>query len=167
MDAAAIHARLRERFPNAVGELTGKGQPAITVEPHDLVAVATFSKTDPELAFDCLSNQSGVDYPKRGEIEVVCHLFSYRHRHAIVLKVPVPRDAPTCPTLASVWRTAIWLEREIFDLLGVTFAGHPDLRRILLPEDWVGFPLRKDYVEPAEYHGITTTRDNLLDPSTP
>jgi NADH-quinone oxidoreductase subunit C len=163
LDAAAIHARLRARFPNAVGDLAGKGEPAIAVEAADVVAVATHLKTDPELAFDCLSNQSGVDYPARRQIEIVCHLFSYRHRHAVVLKVGVPRDTPTCATLSSVWRTAIWQEREIFDLLGVVFTGHPDLRRILLPEDWVGYPLRKDYVEPAEYHGISTTRESLLE----
>ncbi len=95
-------------------------------------------------------------------IEVVYHLFSYRHRHAVVVKAAASRDAPTLPTVSTVWRAAIWQEREIFDLLGVVFTGHPDLRRILLPEDWVGHPLRKDYVEPTEYHGISTKRESLL-----
>ena len=72
------------------------------------------------------------------------------------------RDNPTMPTVSGVWRTAIWQEREIFDLLGVVFEGHPDLRRILLPEDWVGHPLRKDFVEPTEYHGISTKRESML-----
>ena len=159
MDAAAIVARLAARFPNEVGALTRE---AVAIRPVALAPIAAFAKSDPELAFDCLSNQSGVDYPARGEIQVVYHLFSYRHRHAITLKVGASRDAPRLATVSTVWRTAIWQEREIFDLLGVEFTGHPDLRRILLPEDWVGHPLRKDYVEPTEYHGISTKRESML-----
>ena len=96
------------------------------------------------------------------KFEVVYHLFSYTHRHALVLKVGVPRDNARLATVSTVWRAALWQEREIFDLLGVDFEGHPDLRRILLPEDWVGHPLRKDYVEPTEYHGISTKRESML-----
>jgi NADH-quinone oxidoreductase subunit C len=162
MDTAAIFAVLAARFPGGVVTLATTGAPAIRVRPTDLLAVATFCKTDPALAFDCLSNESGVDYPKRDEIEVVYHLFSYSLRHALVLKVGVPRDNPRVATVSAVWRAAIWQEREIFDLLGVDFVGHPDLRRILLPEDWVGHPLRKDYVEPETYHGISTKRESML-----
>jgi len=162
VDAEAIQARLRARFGDAIGALEPGREPAIRVQPGALVAVAELLKTDPELAFDCLSNQSGVDWPQREEIEVVYHLFSYPLRHGCVLKVAVPRDDPTMPTVAPVWKAAIWLEREIFDLLGVVFAGHPDLRRLLMPEDWVGHPLRKDFVEPAEYHGISTKRESML-----
>jgi NADH-quinone oxidoreductase subunit C len=162
VDTSAIHATLATRFPAAIGALESGGEPAIRVRPTDIVAVATFLKTEPALAFDCLSNQSGVDYPKREQIEVVYHLFSYALRHAVVLKVGVPRDNPRLATVSAVWRTAIWQEREIFDLLGVDFSGHPDLRRILLPEDWIGNPLRKDYAEPTEYHGISTKRESML-----
>jgi NADH-quinone oxidoreductase subunit C len=162
VDVAAIHAQLVARFPAAGITLDGGKEPAIRVRAADLVAVATYLKTDRALAFDCLSNESGVDYPKRDEIEVVYHLFSYPLRHAVVVKVGVPRDNPRCATASTVWRAAIWLEREIFDLLGVVFDGHPDLRRVLLPEDWVGHPLRKDYVEPTEYHGISTKRESML-----
>ena len=162
MDTTAIHARLAARFPGGGITLETQGAPAIRVRPADIVAVATFLKTDPALAFDCLSDQSGVDYPKREQIEVVYHLFSYGRRHALTVKVGLARDNPRLATVATVWRTAIWQEREIFDLLGVVFAGHPDLRRILLPEDWVGHPLRKDYVEPTEYHGISTKRESML-----
>ena len=162
MDATAIHARLAARFPGAIAPLASDADPAITVQSTNIVAIASFLKTNPELAFDCLSNQSGVDYPKREQIEVVFHLFSYGLRHAAVLKAGVPRNNPGLATVSTVWRTAIWQEREIFDLLGVEFYGHPDLRRILLPEDWVGHPLRKDYVEPTEYHGISTKRESML-----
>jgi NADH-quinone oxidoreductase subunit C len=162
LDTTAIHALLAARFPGPGLTLIHKRRPAVRVPPAQLVAVRRCFASDPTLAFDCLSNQTGVDYPKRDEIEVVYHLFSYRHRHALVVKVGVPRDNPRLATVSTIWRTAIWQEREIFDLLGVVFSDHPDLRRILLPEDWVGHPLRKDYVEPTEYHGISTKRESLL-----
>jgi NADH-quinone oxidoreductase subunit C len=162
VDAAALHQALQSRFGDAIGALEGGLEPAIRVAPTAIVAVCEYLKTDPGLGFDYLSNQSGVDYPKRNEIEVVYHLASYRLRHACVLKVSVPRDNPAMPTVSRVWSTAIWQEREIFDLLGIVFDGHPDLRRILLPEDWVGHPLRKDFVEPTEYHGISTKRESML-----
>ena len=162
MDAATIHARLTERFGDTVGALESGLDPALRVPPASIVPVCEFLKHGPGLAFDCLSNQSGVDYPARNEIEVVYHLFSYVERHAFTLKVSVARDAPSMPSVVPVWKTAIWQEREIFDLLGVVFTGHPDLRRILLPEDWVGHPLRKDFVEPTEYHGISTKRESML-----
>ncbi len=162
MDSTAIHAALLARFPGAIESFEATGDAAVRVRPADVVAVATFLKEEPELAFDCLSNQTGVDYPKREQIEVAYHLFSYVHRHALVMKVGVSRDHPQLGSVSRVWRTAIWQEREIFDLLGVEFDGHPDLRRILLPEDWVGHPLRKDYVEPTEYHGISTKRESML-----
>ncbi len=163
LDAATIHGRLRDRFGADVGDLAGQGRDAAcTVTPGRLAEVSAWLKSEPELAFDCLSNLSGVDYPKRNVIQVVYHLFSYRHRHWIVLKVDADRDAPVVPTVSHLWSIADWLEREVFDLLGVEFTGHPDLRRLLMPEDWPGHPLRKDFVEPEEYHGIATSRESLL-----
>jgi NADH-quinone oxidoreductase subunit C len=76
--------------------------------------------------------------------------------------VNAPRDNPVVQTVENVWKAANWLEREIYDLLGVVFTGHCDLRRLLMPEDWIGYPLRKDFVEPEEYHGINTRRESLL-----
>jgi NADH-quinone oxidoreductase subunit C len=158
-----IHALLREHVGAAIGDLAGEGwNAAAVVETARLVEVARTCRDDAELAFDCLSNLSGVDYPKEGHIQVVYHLFSYRHRHLFVLKVNADRDDPVVPSLAALWSHANWQEREVFDLLGVRFTGHPDLRRILMPEDWPGHPLRKDFVEPAEYHGISTSRESLL-----
>ncbi len=163
MDAAGVHARLRDRFGDAVGPLTGSGRDAWQrVDAAHLVEVCRFAKHEPALRFDCLSCLSGVDYPKREVIEVVYHLYSYRLRHWCVLKVETPRDAARVPSVGGVWASAEWPEREVFDLLGVDFAGHPDLRRLLMPEDWPGHPLRKDFVEPEEYHGITTSRASLL-----
>jgi NADH-quinone oxidoreductase subunit C len=163
LDGATIHGLLRGRFADAIGDLQGSGSDAwATVAPAAIVDVARFCKTETRLWFDCLSNLSGVDYPKREVIQVVYHLYSYRQRHAFVLKVDAPRENPVVPSVAGVWRHAEWQEREAFDLLGVRFEGHPDLRRILMPEDWPGHPLRKDFVEPEEYHGISTSRESLL-----
>ena len=164
LNANEIHARLRARFGDAIGDLAGARRDnfCATVAPASIADVCRFAKDDPELAFDCLSNLSGVDYPKRGVIEIVYNLYSYRHRHLFALKVGAPRDNPVVPTVSCVWAHADWQEREAFDLLGVTFTDHPDLRRILMPEDWPGHPLRKDFVEPEEYHGISTSRESLL-----
>jgi len=164
LNANEIHARLGARFGDAIGDLAGARRDnfCASVTPAAIADVCRFTKDDPELAFDCLSNLSGVDYPKRGVIEIVYNLYSYRHRHLFALKVGAPRDNPVVPTVSAVWAHADWQEREAFDLLGVTFTGHPDLRRILMPEDWPGHPLRKDFVEPEEYHGISTSRESLL-----
>ena len=163
MDAADIVRRLRDRFGDAIGDFDDKAaDPFVYVQPDAIRRVCAYLKGDQDLAFDALSNLSGVDYPKTGAIQVVYHLYSYRHRHKIVLKVNANRDDPRVESVAAVWRAANWLEREVFDLLGVAFEGHTDLRRLLMPEDWPGHPLRKDFVEPEEYHGIRTSRESLL-----
>jgi NADH-quinone oxidoreductase subunit C len=146
--------------------------PWIEVSPDGLVDVCQYLKTNDDLQFDMLNCVTGVDYfepdPKKAakagwepHTEVVYHLSSTVKKHTLVLKVMLPRwkddqpgHLPEVPSVAGVWRTADWHEREVFDLSGVHFTGHPDLRRILCPEDWVGFPLRKDYEQPLEYHGI-------------
>jgi NADH-quinone oxidoreductase subunit C len=146
--------------------------PWVAVDPADLVPVCRFLRDDPRLRFDLLNAISGVDYlepdpkkaPKAGfdpHGEVVYHLSSLQQRHRFVLKVILPRwkdgkpgVLPEVPSVTSLWATADWHEREVYDLSGVWFTGHPDLTRILLSEDWVGHPLRKDYEFPLEYHGI-------------
>lgn len=171
MDAQAILDRLSARFgPAITGSNVQAIDPWIEVAPADIARVALFLRDEPELRFDYLNCISGVDYletdPKKKlegppHLELLYHLTSLVHRHRIVLKVMLPRwkddvpgQLPEVPTVSTVWRTALWHEREVFDLMGVHFVGHPDLRRILCPEDWEGHPLRKDYVMPLEYHGI-------------
>jgi len=163
MDAAAIHQRLKAQLGAGAGtcDLQAK-DPSFLLEPAVLVEAARFLRDEPDLRFDYLANQSAVDFKDRGVIQVVYHLYSYPHRHGIVLKVETPRDDAKLPSVESVWKAAIWLEREIYDLMGVTFEDHPDLRRLLMPEDWIGHPARKDFVEPEEYHGISTRRESLL-----
>jgi NADH-quinone oxidoreductase subunit C len=160
METLQIYERLKQRFPEQIQESGGKPDAFVVVEPRSIAEVCLFLRDDPETALDCLSNETGVDYKDR--IEIVYHLFSYKHRHGCVLKVKLPRDSPLVATVEGIWNAANWMEREIFDLLGVTFEGHSDMRRILMPEDWPGHPLRKDFVEPQEYHGISTVRESPI-----
>ena len=163
MDAAGIQKKLEAKFGGGVGPVTvGAVESSIGVDADKIAEIATFLKNDPDTRFDCLSNLSGVDYPARGHVEVVYNLISYAKRHEVTLKVSTDRDAPSVASVCGVWPAANWLEREVYDLLGVDFVGHPDLRRILLPDDWVGNPLRKDYVEAPSYHGISTVRESML-----
>ena len=161
MESLEIYNRAKEKFGDRVLEIIDKKpDPFMVVDPTALVEICQYLKDDSATAFDCLSNESGVDYKDR--IEVVYHLFSYQLRHQVVLKVKLPREDAKVPTLENVWKSANWMEREIYDLLGVTFEGHSDMRRILMPEDWIGHPLRKDFVEPQEYHGISTVRESPI-----
>jgi NADH-quinone oxidoreductase subunit C len=157
--------KIKQKKPEAI-------DPFVAVEAADLVEVCRFLRDDPRLSFSVLNCISGVDYletdpkkaPKAGfepHVEVVYHLQSFAHRHRFVVKVVLPRwkenkpgELPEVPSVTALWKAADWHEREVYDLSGVWFTGHPDLRRILLAEDWVGHPLRKDYEFPLEYHGI-------------
>lgn len=168
-----IFSRLHSLYPAATrsGEVDA-GEGWIEVPAAELEPIAKTLRDDPQFAFDMLNCLSGVDYlhtdPKlaaksawQPHLEVVYHLTSTLHRHRLTLKVMLPRwendspgELPEIPSVAHLWATADWHEREVFDLMGVRFVGHPYLVRILCPEDWVGHPLRKDYEMPLEYHGI-------------
>ena len=163
MEAERIHGLLREKFGNSIEQGVGAGDwPVVTVDGASLAGIGRLLRDDPSLDFDCLSNLSGVDRKNDDLIEVWYHLFSYGKRHQVALRATTPRPDPVLPTVSHLWPIADWLERECWDLLGVRFVEHPDLRRLLMPEDWVGHPLRKDFVEPDEYHGISTRRESLL-----
>lgn len=117
-------------------------------------ALAEVLKTDDALQFDWLACLTAIDYVADDEIAAAFEFRSTVHGHWLGVKVIMPRSEPRMPSVADLWPAADWHEREAFDLMGIVFEGHPDLRRILLPEDWVGHPLRKDYEFPREYHGI-------------
>ncbi|WP_242345921.1 NADH-quinone oxidoreductase subunit C [Anaeromyxobacter terrae] len=158
-----IHERLLAKFGDAVGPLSEpKIDPFAVVKRERIVEICEFLKTEPGLEFDFLEDLTAIDWPKRNVIEVVYHLLSYTHRHTLVLKVELDRASPSIPTVEGVWKTANWFEREVYDLFGVTFTGHPDLRRIMLPDDWIGHPLLKDYQEAGGWHGISNERENPL-----
>lgn len=173
MKAEDIIAKLEQKFGEKIRQKNLQAiDPFVVVEPGELLEVMRYLRDEPSLRFEMLNNISGVDYfepdpkkaPKAGfepHIEVVYHLQSFTHRHRFTVKVILPRwkdgqpgVLPEVPSLTGLWKSADWHEREVYDLVGVWFIGHPDLRRILLAEDWVGHPLRKDYEYPLEYHGI-------------
>lgn len=144
--------KLQAHFPAAVQAISQfRGEATITVRAQDLVAVARFLRDDPELKFDHLANLTSVDWSKypgytgKERFTTVYHLFSTRSGQRLALKVPAPGgDNPAVPSLTGLWPGANWPEREVYDLMGVRFDGHPDLRRILLPNNWPNHPLRKD-----------------------
>ena len=148
MDAAAIHQRLSAQFAERITAFQAEAlQPWAVVAPEVIAEVAAFCKSDPDLGFDNLMCLSAVDYPKETppRLELVYHLWSYAHAHGFVLKVHLPRESPSVRTVENVWGVANWHEREAYDLFGITFTGHSDLRRILLPDDYVGWPQRRDF----------------------
>lgn len=160
MSPEEIGKLLQEQFGSTILEVNLEThQPWALVEPKKIQEVSCFLRDDSRTQFDFLRMIAGVDYQE--EMELVYHLFSYEHRHEFKLKVRVPRQNPTVPTLEEVWPAANWHEREAYDLFGFQFEGHSDLRRLLLPEDWEGYPLRKDYKEKDHYHGVSTTREYL------
>lgn len=173
MSGQAFLDQLKKKFGDKItGAFLDALDPWIEVSPEGLVEVCRYLRDDPKLRFNMLNCISGVDYfepdPKKAaktgwepHLEVVYHLWSLPNKTSLVLKVILPRwkdgvagELPEVPTVSGVWGTADWHEREVYDLSGVFFTGHPNLRRILCPEDWVGHPLRKDYEMPLEYHGI-------------
>lgn len=134
-------------------------QPILVVHTDKLIDIALLLRDTEGYYFDFLSNISAVDYHPEQRFAVVYHLASIPYQTQLTLKVELendrrPDNLPEVPSVSSVWRTADWHEREAFDLMGIFFSGHPDLRRILLPDDWQGYPLRKDYEDAETYHGI-------------
>lgn len=160
MTAAEISKALQDKFGASIVavELT-VSEPWAQVTPEKIIEISKFLRDEPSLRFDFLRSLAAVDYKE--EFELVYLLFSYAHRHEFKIKVRLPRNLPALPTVEGVWPAANWHEREAYDLMGITFDGHPDLRRILLPDDWEGHPLRKDYKEGEEYHGVSTRREYL------
>lgn len=155
MTLEEIHARLTEKFGDAIEPWAPPetGDAWIEVRADSWKAVAEALRSDKDLAFDFLRCLSGVDYVDW--LESVYHLLSYKHEHEAVIKVKADRSKPVVPSVVEYWPAAEWHECESYDMVGIVYEGHPDLRRILLPEDWEGFPLRKDYKQPDEYHGIS------------
>jgi NADH-quinone oxidoreductase subunit C len=151
---------LRERFPEAVvathayrGDLTAQ------IAPAALIDVCTFLRDDPACAFDFLSDLTAVDYiGATPRFEVVYHLRSLSKQHRLRLKARIPEEQPRIASVVTVWRGADWLERETFDMYGIQFEGHPDLRRIYLYPEFQGHPLRKDYPK-EKRQPLVTVRD--------
>ncbi len=156
MTPQEIYTRLKDQFGESVLSFEEAiGDPYILVKPEAIADIGHYLAEDEGLAFDSLMCLSGVDLnAKDTDLAVVYHLYSMTLRHKIVLKVIVPKENPQMPTVEHIWKTANWHEREAYDLYGIVFEGHSDLRRILLPDDWEGYPLRKDFKEPDFYRGM-------------
>jgi len=168
-----VYNQLKTQFGDAIGEYIETASPFIEVKSESIREVARFCK---ELGFDSLMCLSAVDTkgmkissspqenktqkpaPPKEEIQVVYHLNSTFTRDKIALKVCLDRTSPRLPSVSSIWGVANWHEREAYDMFGVIFDGHPALSRILCPEDWEGWPLRKDYVFPERYHDVEHKR---------
>jgi NADH-quinone oxidoreductase subunit C len=138
--------RLRAVHEAAVKEVRyWAGMPIVELDRAHLIPVMTFLRDDPACDFDHLSTCFGTDYPDRPEpLEMTYCLYSWPTRQLLAVKVRTTADTPV-PTVSGLWASANWNEREAYDLLGIRFEGHPDLTRILLPDDWEGHPLRRDY----------------------
>ncbi len=152
-----LYAYLLQKFGEEV--ITGQDEQsspkAILVDSATIVEILSFLHEDEHLYFDMLSCLTGLDNgPEVGTMEVIYNLYSIPYDQSLMVKVTLPQDKLEIESVSSIWQTAEWHEREVFDLLGISFLNHPDLRRILLPNDWEGHPLRKDYQEQEYYHGI-------------
>jgi NADH-quinone oxidoreductase subunit C len=141
-------ALVEEKFPEEVVEVVEfRGDTTIEVKPERIVEIMTALRDGHDTGFKYLSMIAGMDYsPASPRFGVVYNLYSHKHHNRITLKTRLADDlAPAIDSVAQVWATAIWHEREAFDMMGIRFNGHPNLKRILMPEDWVGHPQRKDY----------------------
>jgi NADH-quinone oxidoreductase subunit C len=141
-----IEQLIRDEFPDAVLESAEVGGvPTLVVRGKEIVRICAFLKERGDLGFDYPMSITAVEWPE--SFEVVYHLYSIPHRHYVTLKVKLPKEKPSVASVTSVWKGANWQEREVYDMFGIEFEGHPDPRRILTDEGFEGFPLRKDFVE--------------------
>lgn len=156
-DNASVQARVIARFGEAVLEISEfRGDLALRVHPDALLPLALFLRDNPELQYIFLASVTGADYLNREpRFEVVYHLRSFVNQHLVVLKVGADAENPHVPSITPLWPTATFQEREVWDMFGIVFDGHPDLQRILLPEDWDGYAQRKD--EPLVYEEVAFT----------
>jgi len=147
MDLDGLVSKIKEKFPESILDAsTFRGENTLHLRAEDILPICRFLHGDPELSFNYLTDLCGVDnYPHEPRFQVVYLLCAMKTRDRLRLKVFLPGSAPRITSVFSVWKGADWLEREAFDMFGITFLEHPDLRRILLTPDWEGHPLRKDY----------------------
>ena len=157
MTTDLIFKLLKSCFGQKVMQINLTDQPqSIEIASQENRELFTFLRDSDQLYFDMLSSITGIDNgPGVNTMEMIYNLYSIPFDSHLMVKIKIEnRESPIVPTVSDIWKTANWHEREIFDLLGIRFEGHPDLRRILLPSDWEGHPLRKDHVLQKRYHGI-------------
>jgi NADH-quinone oxidoreductase subunit C len=151
MDSKQIIELLNDKFTESIFEIDGEN--AILVNADQWSSIAEFLAKDESLIFNSMMCVTGYDLGN-GKLGVAYNMHSMKYNHKLEVRVEVSIEKALIPTVSKIWRTADWHEREIFDLYGIEFEGHEDMTRILLPDDWVGHPLRKDYETPNYYNGI-------------
>ncbi|HEY5039089.1 MAG TPA: NADH-quinone oxidoreductase subunit C [bacterium] len=144
-----LKSKIESDFKDKIQSATVSAQKEVLVivKPEAYVSLCRDLRDKPEYTFQHLSCLTAVDYIKENKIMIVCHLWSYKYCVQLTLKLELDRNNPKAPTLENVWKSANWFEREVFDLYGVVFEGHSDLRRIMMPEDYKKYPLRKDFTD--------------------
>lgn len=145
MDKDQLIAAVTAKFPEVTLDPAPGNLPAVIVPVAKFRELMEFLHSDASLSFDYPMCQTAVDWPEQNKITSFYHLYSMLHKHKLVVKCELNREKPVIPTVSDLWRGCEWFERETYDMYGVVFENHPDLRRIMLTDDWVGFPLRKDY----------------------
>ena len=144
---------LIQQFPDDINKELSSNK-HIQIQPKNWLVISKYLRDDPACLFDSLQCITGVDLGEESDLEVRYNLHSMTHRHAVEIRISCPRNKAKVPSVESIWRIGDWFERETYDMYGIEFEGHRDLKRILLPEDWEGWPLRKDYEVQETYHGI-------------
>ena len=145
MTPAEIKTAIESQFPGSVLENEDLAENQVELKGEQWLEMATFMKNDPNLCFDQLECITGIDTGEAGPLQTRYNFHSMEHRHKIEVVISHDRENPKVASIEQLWRIGDWFERETYDMFGIEFEGHPDLTRILMPEDWVGHPLRKDY----------------------
>lgn len=165
MEPLEIAEKLKEKYLAEIVDVTQfRDQVFVSVKRERILDICQFLRDEADIQMNFLADLCGVDYPDRSHrFEVIYNLYSIKHRHRLIIKALIPENDPSINSVVSLWKGASWHEREACDMFGIVFNGHPDLRRVLMPEDWEGYPLRKDYPlkgpEGWEYKGFEEAKE--------
>jgi NADH-quinone oxidoreductase subunit C len=158
MTSAEIKAVIMDQFPGSVIESEDLAEKQVELKAEQWFDIATFLKEDPNLSFDQLECITGIDLGEEASLQTRYNLHSMEYRHKIEILISHDRKEPKVASIEKIWRIGDWFERETYDMFGIVYEGHRDLRRILCPDDWEGWPLRKDYEGQESYHGIVVPK---------
>jgi len=151
-----VSAVIAKKFPNTIE--SDEENSHIQMKGKNWFEIAQYLRDNPDFLFDSLQCVTGYDFGENEDLEVRYNLHSMTHNHAIEIRIKTDRNNPKVPSVEKVWRIGDWFERETYDMYGIVFEGHSNMTRILCPEDWEGWPLRKDYEVQETYHGIVVPK---------
>jgi len=151
-----VSAVIAKKFPNIIE--SDEENSHIQMKGKNWFEIAQYLRDNPDFLFDSLQCVTGYDFGENEDLEVRYNLHSMTHNHAIEIRIKTDRNNPKVPSVEKVWRIGDWFERETYDMYGIVFEGHSNMTRILCPEDWEGWPLRKDYEVQETYHGIVVPK---------